>query len=177
MSKIYTSRFRNPELNNDKHVIVGIVLSMPKFKTKYRIDGNIKELAPPGYLFNEYDRARFTPKYLAAKDKIGWQVIKMQINKYLAIAEGQHKDLVLCCYEDVREPIKYDIVNGEAVNIEYDWCHRLVAAEWLEQYIGYKPIELYDSSTGKKAEKLRKELANRKDSQYNTNMTQLSLFN
>lgn len=63
MLKIYTSRYQNPELSNGSYTVVGITRGAPKFPLRYVLAGNIIEIAPPGYLFNEYDRTRFTRPY------------------------------------------------------------------------------------------------------------------
>ena len=109
MPKLYTSRFSNKELNTGKYTVVGVVRSMPRFPTKYRISGDIRQIAPPGYLWNENDRARFR-EYFKHLEKTGYPVIGAIIQEYL----NEGKDVVLCCYEDVRKPD--------------EWCHRLVFA-------------------------------------------------
>lgn len=58
-----------------------------------------------------------------------------------------NKDIVLCCYEDVRIPD--------------EWCHRLVFAEWWQARTGMAIPELQDSSTcksGKKPEAQQKQM-------------------
>ena len=112
MAKLYTSRFSNKELETGKYTVVGVVRSMPKFLVKYRISGDIIQIAPPGYLWNENNRERFREPYFKHLEKTGYPVIGGIIQAYL----DEGKDVVLCCYEDVRKP-------GE-------WCHRLVFAEW-----------------------------------------------
>lgn len=128
MAKIYTSRFANPELQTGNYTVAGIVRGMPRFKLKYHLAGNIIQIAPPGYLFHENDRERFTPKYFRHMDQQGANFIQNILNEYLR--EG--KDVVLCCYEDVRIPD--------------EWCHRLVFAEWYEEKTGIKVEELTDPS-------------------------------
>ncbi len=69
------------------------------------------EIAPPGYLFNEYNRevhAALLPTHGQSRDGADSQILQHY--------EDMGKPVVLCCYEDVRKP-------GE-------WCHRLVFAEW-----------------------------------------------
>lgn len=63
MAKLYTSRFSNKELETGKYTVVGVVRSMPKFLVKYRISGDIIQIAPPGYLWNENNRERFREPY------------------------------------------------------------------------------------------------------------------
>lgn len=131
MLKIYTSRYQNPELSNGSYTVVGITRGAPKFPLRYVLAGNIIEIAPPGYLFNEYDRTRFTRPYFANMDRVGVAKIRSILNQYLVLG----KDVVLCCYEDVTKP-------GE-------WCHRLVFAEWWKARTGETIEELKDPSTYK----------------------------
>ena len=131
---IYTSRFSNPELKTGKYTVVGVTRGAPKFPLQYRLDGNIMEIAPPGWLFNEYDRAKFTPQYFRNIDRIGVQRIARILRGY----ESLGKPVVLCCYEDVRKP-------GE-------WCHRLVFAEWWLARTGEVIEELPDPSPNKWAQ-------------------------
>lgn len=128
---IYTSRYANPELKSGKYTVVGITRGAPKFKLGYSLAGNIIEIAPPGYLFNEYDRKRFTPQYFKHMDRSGPALIARMLSFY----EKQGKDVVLCCYEDVRNP--------------EDWCHRLVFAEWWQSRTGECIEELPDPSPNK----------------------------
>lgn len=138
MAKIFTSRFSNPELQTGKYTVVGIVRGLPRFRLKYQLAGNIRQIAPPGYLWNENDRDRFTPKYFHHMDQQSMNAIRAILNDYLS----KGRDVVLCCYEDVRIPD--------------EWCHRLVFAEWYEEKTGIKIEELPDISEikypkGKKA--------------------------
>lgn len=128
---IYTSRYSNPELKTGNYTVVGITRGAPKFPLQYRLDGNIMEIAPPGYLFNEYDRAKFTPSYFRHMDRTGVQRIVQILQGY----ERLGKPVVLCCYEDVRKP--------------NEWCHRLVFAEWWKARTGEVIEELPDPSPNK----------------------------
>ena len=128
---IFTSRYSNPELKTGKYTVVGVTRGAPKFRLGYALAGNIMEIAPPGYLFNEYDRRRFTPAYFRYMDRTGVQRIQQLLEHYAAYG----KPVVLCCYEDVRNPD--------------DWCHRLVFAEWWLQRTGELIEELPDPSPNK----------------------------
>lgn len=128
MAKIYTSRFSNPELQTGDYTVVGIVRGMPRFKLKYQLAGNIIQIAPPRYLFNEYDRIKFTEKYFMYMDGQGIAKIQSFLDTYLI----RGRDVVLCCYEDVRIPD--------------EWCHRLVFAEWYEKETGTRIEELINPS-------------------------------
>lgn len=128
---IYTSRYGNPELSSGEYTVVGVTRGKPKFKLKYNLDGNIAEIAPPYYLFNEYDRARFTRSYMSYMDKTGAKKISELLHQY----EAKGKPVVLCCFEDVREPKK--------------WCHRQVFAEWWMLRTGEEIKELQDPTEDK----------------------------
>lgn len=132
---IFTSRYSNPELATGRYTVVGVTRGKPKFPLKYQLAGNIIEIAPPGYLFNEYDRDRFTPRYYQHLDGIGLP----HLNEILSGYERMGKDVVLCCFEDVRKP--------------NEWCHRLVFAEWWLNKTGEAITELTDPSVCKVREK------------------------
>ena len=68
---IYTSRYQNPELGSGAYTVVGITRGKPKFQLPYILYGNIIEIAPPGWLFNEYNREAFTGKYRQNIEKTG----------------------------------------------------------------------------------------------------------
>jgi hypothetical protein len=86
------------------------------------------EIAPPGRLFKVYDRDVFTREYRQNIERIGVKRIRDVLEGYMALG----KDVVLCCYEDVRKP-------GE-------WCHRQVFSEWWLEKTGELIEELPDSS-------------------------------
>lgn len=150
MTKLYTSRFSNRELETGKYTVVGVVRSMPRFPVKYKIAGDIIQIAPPRYLWNENNRERFTEPYFKHLEKMGYPVIRAFIREYLEM----EKDVVLCCYEDVRKP--------------NEWCHRLVFAEWWYEKTGQKIEELYDPSavSGSKKTKKEEQQQREKESQY-----------
>lgn len=128
MVKLYTSRFSNKELETGNYTVVGIVRSMPRFRVKYQINGNIFQIAPPGYLWNENDMDRFREPYFKHLEKTGFDVLNEKIQSYVNLG----KDVVFCCYEDVRLP--------------NEWCHRLLFAEWYEKKSKIKIEELPDPS-------------------------------
>lgn len=124
--KIFTSRYSNPELAGDKYTVVGVTRTPPKFPLRYQLQGNIAEIAPPGWLFSETNVERFRTPYFRYLDKTGPFKIKRILENYLSYG----KDIVLCCYEDVRVP-------GE-------WCHRTVFAEWWKLQTGQEICELFN---------------------------------
>lgn len=154
MPKIYTSRFSNKELETGNYAVVGVVRSMPKFPVKYQIKGNIIQIAPPGSLWNENNREKFKAPYYKHLEQAGYTVIAEIVNEYLE----NGKDVVLCCYEDVRKP--------------NEWCHRLVFAEWWYEKTGQKIEELYDPSPVQGWKK-----ANEKEVQSDGRYEQMSFMN
>ena len=66
--KIFTSRYSNPELAGDKYTVVGVTRTPPKFPLKYQLQGNIAEIAPPGWLFSETNVERFRTPYFRFLD-------------------------------------------------------------------------------------------------------------
>lgn len=125
---LYTSRFQNPELKSGNYTVVGIVRGLPRFKLGYERAGNIMDIAPTREIFKIEDRDEFAPPYKAHLDEVGFERISAQIQKYVELG----KDVVLCCYEDVREP--------------NEWCHRLIFAEWWFEKTGERIPELYNSA-------------------------------
>ena len=125
---IYTSRFSNPELKSGNYTVVGIVRGVPRFRLGYERAGNIIDIAPTKELFSINDKEEFTAPYKKHLDDVGVERISAQIQKYVELG----KDVVLCCYEDVRIP-------GE-------WCHRLIFAEWWLSKTGEALSELKDDS-------------------------------
>lgn len=148
MAKLYTSRFSNKELESGKYTVVGVVRSMPRFPVNYRIAGNIMQIAPPGHLWDENNRERFRAPYYSHLEKAGYPLIEEVIRTYLE----KGKDVVLCCYEDVRKP-------GE-------WCHRLVFAEWWYEKTGQKVEELHDPSPVPGQKKAKENEGNNEDGRY-----------
>lgn len=145
IAKLYTSRFSNKELESGKYTVVGIVRSMPKFPVKYSISGNVAQIAPPGYLWNENNRERFKAPYFTHLEKSGYPVIGGIIQYYLDAG----RDVILCCYEDVRK-------SGE-------WCHRLVFTEWWCEKTGQKVEELIDPSPDPGAKQRKQEEQKRQE--------------
>lgn len=131
-TKLYTSRFANKELLDREIIKVGIVRRLPKWSLPYELSGNIIELAPPGYLFNEYDRKKFTVKYFQHLDRVGFNNIVKRLEN---MGYGQVEKMILLCFEDIRNPEL--------------WCHREVFAEWWEQKTGEKIEEYQDNSKNK----------------------------
>ena len=125
---IYTSRFQNPELKTGNYTVVGIVRGLPRFKLGYERAGNIIDIAPPREIFHINDKEQFIKPYTAHLEEVGVERISKQLEQYLALG----KDVVLCCYEDVR--------------IQNEWCHRQLFAKWWFEKTGAIISELKDES-------------------------------
>ena len=136
---IYTSRYSNPELKTGNYTVVGITRGAPKFPLRYTLAGNIMEIAPPGYLFNEYNRERFTPPYFQHMDRVGTARIAQILQHY----EDMGKPVVLCVN-------KCDGI-GEVPPDFYEFYNLgiLVFAEWWLQRTGEMIEELPDPSPNK----------------------------
>lgn len=126
MARIWTSRFSNRELASGKYTVVGIVRGLPKFPLKYPLAGNIKEIAPSYWTFRLENKEEYRKSYIRDLDRVGIRKIYELLNQYLALG----KDVVLCCYEDVRD--------------ETQWCHRVMFAEWWLKHTGEVIEELYN---------------------------------
>lgn len=153
---LYTSRFQNPELKSGNYTVVGIVRGLPRFKLGYERAGNIIDIAPTRELFRVEARGEFTQPYKAHLDEVGFERISAQIQKYVDLG----KDVVLCCYEDVREPD--------------EWCHRLVFAEWWFEKTGERIPELYNPApikTKTKSGSAKKEVSKNSEGSLNFILT------
>ena len=133
---IWTSRYSNKELaeHREKYYCVGISIGSPKFPLGYTLEQQCYSLAPKGYMLmmgkEEYQEA-----YLKKWEDIGADRIIGMVGRMEAMAEVEGKDLVLLCYEDVR-------------NLE-DWCHRTMFAQWYCEHTGEIIEELKDPNPPK----------------------------
>ena len=100
----------------------------PRFRLGYERAGNIIDIAPTKELFSVNDKEDFIAPYKKHLDDVGFDKISAQIQRYVSLG----KDVVLCCYEDVRIP--------------NEWCHRLIFAEWWLGKTGEAIPELKDDS-------------------------------
>ena len=161
MSRIYTSRFSNKELKSGKYYRVGITLGRPKFRLGYVESEHCYMLAPDRSMWGK-SREEFRTLYREKLDAIGEYKIKNLLREIGNKAEG--RDVVLLCYEDVRDPSQH--------------CHRTTLAEWLGEKFGLKIEELDDPSPVKfkkaKASETKKKIED--DSKSEQGFKQMSLF-
>ena len=151
---IYTSRYANPALNGRRYVVVGISKSLPKYPLKYPVSGQILLLAPGWNLMKECNRDIFEKGYRKQLNSIGAERILGEIKKF----EYPGNDLVLCCFEDIRNPELF--------------CHRTVFAEWWAEQTGEIIPELHDPSTDKWIKLKKKEKA--KEDELNEEYVQMT---
>jgi len=89
----------------------------------------------PFGLLNQFkDYERFQQAYFQRLDQIGVKTILEELESLFVY----ERDVVLLCFEDIRQPEK--------------WCHRTAFAEWMKLHTGIVLPELYDPSTPKQAD-------------------------
>lgn len=121
--KLFTSRYGNKEIARSNLISVGISLGNPRFKTAFKVEASIKELAPTRkMLYMEYDP--YKELYFKMLDTIDINELEEQ---FKTISKGG-KDVVLLCFEDLSK-------QGE-------WCHRRMFAEWWQKKTGQEVEEL-----------------------------------
>lgn len=121
---VNTSRWANRNLAEVGAVKVGISRGKPRWKLPYRYRV-LRELAPSREALAIHDHAEFEEAYLAGLEEIGAQTILAQLERISAEEGG--RPLVLLCYENV---------------LAGDWCHRQIAAEWMQERLGIEVPEL-----------------------------------
>lgn len=156
---IFTSRYSNKELRKEGYYPVGISLGTPKFPLGYELRGQCYTLAPKRNMLQlEYEE--YKTAYTSKLDDIGASNVIRIVNDLEAKARAEEKDLVLLCFEDVRDPEK--------------WCHRTMFAEWWLKHTGEVVNELIDESPCKALVNARK--AKEKAEEIFNPYEQLSLF-
>lgn len=126
---LYVSRFSNPALKSGDYTAVRISLGAPKWPLGYNIAGEIKELMPFG-LLQINDQVLYEKRYRDRLNRIGSDRIQEVLDSF-----GVGRDVVLLCYEDVRDPSQ--------------WCHRSMFARWWLERTGEIADELPDPSAPK----------------------------
>ena len=161
---IWTSRFSNKELQNGNYYPVQISIGAPKFNPGYVVRGACYSLAPKGYMLNmQYDQ--FKRAYFEKLEGIGTNRIIDMVMKLEKDAMAEDKELVLLCFEDVRN--------------EGEWCHRTMFAEWWAENTGELIEELKDPSEPKTKKKPKAKEESKKPaekSQEDSGYEQMSLF-
>jgi hypothetical protein len=96
----------------------------PRFlKLRYQLDGFLRELAPFGIFGKDLSSEEFTAAYFERLDGIGADVISDRLEELRTASPSRR--VVALCYEPIGQ-----------------FCHRRLAAAWLEQHLGLVVPEL-----------------------------------
>ena len=117
--KIFTSRYGNKALRELDMTKIGISLGKPRWSLGYEVIGNLYNLAPSGSMLDMNDQEAYRVLYEQRVAAVGVAKIRSMLE-----ALGDGEDVVLLCYEDLRDGSK--------------WCHRRMFAEWWEGETGEK---------------------------------------
>lgn len=139
---IWVSRYSNKELKSGKYYPVGISIGKPRWPLGYEVKEQCFSLAPKGYMLRMDDKQEYRQAYVQKLEGIGADKIISIVGKMDKAAMAEGKELVLLCYEDVRN--------------EEDWCHRTMFADWWMEKTGEIIEELYDPSEPKKKKEPQK---------------------
>ena len=115
-------------------------------------------LAPDKSMWGK-SREEFKKLYISKLESIGEQKIKSLLREIGNRANG--RDVVLLCYEDVRDPSQH--------------CHRTTLAEWISEKYGLKVEELHDPSPVK-MKKVEKEIKEKEVNTIEQEYKQIGLF-
>ena len=121
----YTARYSNKAIDPSRHTVVQISAGRPRYRLTYELTEQLKILAPTRAMF-KLEQGEFEQEYIRRLELLGWEDILEELR---AIDERNGgKDLVLCCFEDIRVP-------GQ-------WCHRTMFAKWFGPKVCYRLNEL-----------------------------------
>lgn len=163
MATIYTSRFSNKELRRKSYYTVGITLGKPRFSLGYIESAHCYALAPDRWMWGK-SREEFRKLYFEKLDKMGIDKVQGLLDSFTSEADLTGRDVVLLCYEDVRDPAEH--------------CHRTSLAEWVAMHTGEIIEELPDPSPVKykKVPKSKENASISPQPKQETQYEQLSLF-
>jgi hypothetical protein len=99
--KLWTARYQNKAIPTSGLAPIRITLGHPRFKLSYELGGTLLHLASSRSYFGA-PRPIFTEHYREDLDHLGVNVIRSELETMSERNGG--KDLVLCCFEDVRLP-------------------------------------------------------------------------
>lgn len=128
-----TARYLNPNVNNQDYIPLRISLGAPKFSLRFSIAANFNVIAPTREILLITDKDAYRREYRRYLDSIGTETIKNALRPFRC----DDKEIVLLCFEDLRDPEK--------------WCHRRFFAEWWKENVGEEIPELNEEDN-KKAE-------------------------
>lgn len=131
---VWTSRYCNPLLADDKYIKVGISIGEPKYQLPYKLAIRMYSLAP-SRAYMRTQKQDFIREYKADLDALG---INRIMEALFALGKEGH-EIVLLCFEDVNK----------------EFCHRTVLADWIYEQIGVKPLELVNPKDAKQPKQKR----------------------
>jgi hypothetical protein len=122
--RLFTSRFGAAnEIIQSGAVPVRISIGHPRFRLPYQLVEKLPDLMPTRDML-EMAIEPYRSLFVSRLEKAGVESLRAQFE---AIAKKHdNPSLVLLCFEDLRKP-------GQ-------WCHRTMAARWLE-HEGFDPID------------------------------------
>lgn len=114
-----TSRYQAAELiEASGRAAVGITLGYPRFKLRYPVVANLRQLAPTREMLAIGDACTFDKMYQDRLDDLGVDGVSELLTMCVERANNEH--LVLACYEDLAKP-------GLR-------CHRRLFANWWTEH-------------------------------------------
>ena len=125
LQRLATSRFHNATaIKRSGLAAIGIVQKPPSWPLGYRLVANVRELAPPYWMWGT-EPDEFVDAYRQQLDRLGVD----RVTDLLAtpVKKSGQPAALLLCYEDVTK--------GEL-------CHRRVLAEWWEDMVSAEVPEL-----------------------------------
>ncbi len=158
---IWTSRYSNKELLNGNYYAVGISLGRPRFRIGYELKKQCYDFAPDRTMWDK-ELEEFKDLYFKKLDRLGVSKVENILSTLSHEAETSNSELVLLCFEDVRDPA--------------DWCHRTMLAEWVKSRLGWEINEL-PNPDALKTKKKSTISAKKEESTEDTKYKQLDLFN
>lgn len=125
---IYVSRYQNARgILASGAVPVGFTRGNPRFRRPYELAGNVRQLAPHPRLWG-LDGEAFDRAYREQLDALGVDQIRALLEPY----RRDNRSIILCCFEDLRQP-------GAR-------CHRTTFAAWWQEHAGEAVHELPELS-------------------------------
>ena len=116
-----TSRYQAADLiEASGRAAVGITLGYPRFKLRYPVVANLRQLAPTREMLHVGDACTFVKMYQSRLDDMGVDEVRKLLTDCAERANNEH--LVTLCYEDLTTP-------GLR-------CHRRLFAAWWRENTG-----------------------------------------
>jgi hypothetical protein len=122
-----TSRYQAADLiETSGRAAAGITLGYPRWKLRYPLVANLRQLAPTKEIIAVEDPAMFDEMYRNRLRDLGVEGVRELLEGVANQANNER--LVLCCYEDLTKPGL--------------WCHRRIFSSWWEENTGEVVPEL-----------------------------------